>query len=75
MWSLAVRDTAVLPVAPPGVIPNYIDPPNNGHTAAVASLLTLVLAYIAVAVRLFTKVRIVRKAGFDDCRFEMLHVQ
>lgn len=66
MWSVVARDTADLPVAPPGITPNYIDPPNNGYNAIVACILTLVLAAIAVAVRLFTKFAIVRKTGFDD---------
>lgn len=74
MWSLDVRDTADLPLAPPGVSPNYINPPNDGDNPVVASLLTPVLAALAVAVRIFTKLKIVRKTGFDDCKLKMLHV-
>lgn len=72
MRPLIPRDTADLPVAPPGVTPNYIDPPNNGHTPITVCLFTLVLAAIAVAVRVFTKITIVRKTGLDDCKSEML---
>ena len=74
MWFLATRDTADLPVAPPGVTPNYIDPPNSGYALIVACLLTLVMAAIAVAVRVFTKVVILRKTGLDDCKLELSRV-
>ena len=75
MWSLDARDTADLPLAPPGIIPNYTDPPNDGGNPVVASLLTLVLAALAVAVRIFTKVKIVRKTGLDDCKLKMSHIK
>ena len=72
MWPLIARDSAVLPQAPPGVEPNYINPPTSGGDPVITSLFTLVLAALAVAVRLFTKARIVRETGFDDCELEML---
>ena len=54
---------------PPGVEPNFEDPPSqlHGNIALHASFLSV--ATIVVAMRLFTRLRILRmKLGIDDCK-------
>lgn len=49
--------------APPGVIPNYVDPVSRGHGAADAALVSLVFAAIVIALRLFTKICVTHIPG------------
>lgn len=39
---------------PPGVLPNFTDPPNLRRTGVVALLVTLVLSTLAVTMRIYT---------------------
>ena len=52
---------------PPGVRPNFVDPPNlkTPFTAIIISL--LVLNSIAVGSRIYTKAVVVRKLALEDC--------
>lgn len=54
-------------VPPPGVIPNFIDPPNLRHTAIAVQVVTLVLSTFAVAMRIYTKAYIKRQMAAADC--------
>lgn len=53
---------------PPGVVPNFIDPPNLYDTAIAVQIVTLVLSTVAVAMRIYTKVRIIHQMAAADCR-------
>ena len=54
---------------PPGVVPNFVNPPETIWPARVLSGLFLLLAAIALAARLFVKLRIVGKMQLEDCKF------
>ena len=52
---------------PPGIIPNFIDPPSlYGINIAVNST-CLIVATICVAIRAYTKFVIMRIHGWEDC--------
>ena len=52
---------------PPGVTPNFINPPSleNAIIAVTATTLTLTLSLLAI--RLYTTLRITHSASYDDC--------
>lgn len=51
---------------PPGVIPNFTNPENRGPTLVIVGAILLGLVVIAMANRAYTKLRIIRKASWDD---------
>ncbi len=56
---------------PPEVVatwprPNYINPETRGPDLIVAGLITLSVALICLALRLYVRVRIMRKTEMDD---------
>lgn len=52
---------------PPGVIPNFIDPPNLQHRVIITLTLCITLSTLTVMLRICTKIFIVRKTTIDDC--------
>ncbi len=57
--------------APPEVIatwpkPNYVNPETRGPDLIVAGLITLIFAIIALILRLYVRLRIIRKTEIDD---------
>lgn len=55
------------PSFPPGVVPNYVDPVSRGYSKATdAALVSFVFAASAVALRIFTKLRVTHSPGWDD---------
>lgn len=46
--------------------PNYIDPPTRGHGVLVVNVVCLSLAFLVVAMRLYTRLRITCSIGVDD---------
>ena len=57
--------------APPEVVaswprPNYINPETRGPDLIIAGLVTLVFALICCALRLYVRIRIMRKTAMDD---------
>ena len=69
---LVPRDHLTVTGPPPGTVPNYIDPPNNANACQVVSIFTIVLAFVLVVSRVGTKVFIIHKFGWDDCKFLIL---
>lgn len=61
-----------LTLAPDGTPINYINPTSRGTACQIVGLFTLVLAFIIVVLRMGTKTFILRKFGWDDCRFLVL---
>lgn len=57
---------------PPGVIPNFVDPPNLLHIFILVLTLCVSLPTIAILLRMYTKLFILRKVVFEDCRFQPL---
>lgn len=50
---------------PPGIIPNFTDPPNLHRTGVAVQ--ALLLSTFAVAIRIYTKARIMRQMAAADC--------
>lgn len=57
---------------PPGVEPNFVDPPNLEHIFILVLTLCVSFSAIAVFLRMYTKLFILRKVAFEDCRFQSL---
>jgi hypothetical protein len=52
---------------PPGVVPNFVDPPTN-RTAIFGVFVTcLVIMTLAVAIRMYTKIFMLKKLAVEDC--------
>ncbi len=57
--------------APPEVVatwpkPNYVNPQARGPDLIVAGLVTLVFAIISLLLRMYVRIRIMRKTDWDD---------
>ena len=57
---------------PPGVVPNFVDPPNLHPIGTVTILLSLIFSTLAVAMRIFTKIRYMKSLVTVDCGFYIL---
>ena len=53
---------------PPGEVPNFVDPYSKGPILVIASTITLFLGLCFFGIRIYTKLFIVRKAAWDDCK-------
>lgn len=53
---------------PPGVTPNFIDPYSIGEELKAAGILFVVLTTISTAIRLHTKLFIIKTHGWEDCK-------
>ena len=52
---------------PPGVVPNYDDPPNMKALSLTALVLCLLFPIMAVAMRIYTKARVMHHMALEDC--------
>ena len=53
--------------APPGVISNFSDPPSSYDAAVAINIVFLVLSTLTLAMRIYTKVRIIHQMALADC--------
>lgn len=53
---------------PPGIIPNYVDPPNLEKEFYIDLILCLTISVLVVSMRMWTKARLVRKVQIEDCK-------
>lgn len=53
---------------PPGVERNLVNPQNWDTIVLLTIILCSVFSTVAVAIRCYTKFRIVRKWGWEDCK-------
>ena len=53
---------------PPGVVPNFHNPPNLDVFVALTITLCVAFATLAVLLRMYTKVFILRALAWEDCR-------
>ncbi|KAM0803469.1 hypothetical protein BDR22DRAFT_970763 [Usnea florida] len=51
---------------PPGVVPNFVDPPNSYDAAVAINIVFLVLSTLSLAMRIYTKVRIMHQMALAD---------
>jgi hypothetical protein len=57
---------------PPGVTPNFVDPPTISTLPRIFIYVTLPPMVIFVILRFYTRITITRKVGIDDCMFSGL---
>ena len=53
---------------PPGVLPNFNDPYNTDSTINGTLGICIAISSIFVLLRLYTKLYIIRKYGWEDCQ-------
>lgn len=46
--------------------PNYINPDTRGPALMIVELITLPLALLCLGLRLYVRIKIIRKTGWDD---------
>ena len=54
---------------PAGVIPNLVDPPNLEATIIPILAVCLTISTLAVLVRLYSKLFLLRSVAYEDCEF------
>jgi hypothetical protein len=52
---------------PPGVMPNFVDPPNLRREVILGLTIYMTTATLVVLMRLYTKLFLFRKIIFEDC--------
>ena len=62
---LLLNASAVPP--PPGIVPNYVDPPSIGYAVLVVATISMILATIMLALRVFTKLYLIKAWNLEDC--------
>ena len=62
---------AALP--PPGVVPSHVDPYSDGPVLIIVGSILVAVMLLFVSVRIYTKVKIVRKSSPDDCESDLTH--
>ena len=53
---------------PPGVVPNFEHPESRGHLIILVTAILLPIATFVLALRIYTRVALVRYLGSDDCK-------
>lgn len=53
---------------PPGVRPNFVNPPSYESTIVALEGVFLALMLIALSVRVYVRTRITKSIGWDDCK-------
>jgi len=62
-------------LAPPdGIVPNLINPDNQTGCYILTIVICVTFSSLAVLARLYTKLRIARKIGWEDCKFPGKHL-
>ena len=54
--------------APSGLTSNFINPPSKVVWDTVTQVVCLTVASLLVAMRMYTKIRVLRHSGLDDCK-------
>lgn len=62
-----IMESAASP-PPPGHVSNFVNPENQLISSAVAQMVCFGVATVVVAMRLYTKLRITKDMGWDDCK-------
>lgn len=64
-------DLSKIPAAPPppGIIPNFIDPPSLANMPRIFTYITLPPMILFLAMRMYVRIFVTHKIGLDDCEF------
>lgn len=60
---------------PPGVIPNFVDPPSNAHISIIVQSIMLPLMLAFVSLRVYSNLWISHKFALSDCEGPPVHFQ
>lgn len=60
-------DTVGVVPPPPGVTPNFVNPPSTGYKVIITTVVTWALATFVLCLRVYVKLGIIRKIKIDDC--------
>ena len=55
-------------IAPPGVVPNYVDPNTISNQVIVTSVTLIIFTFFFVISRLAIKWQIIKHLTWDDCK-------
>lgn len=55
---------------PPGVTPNFVDPPSLRNYDYASKAICVFLTTSIVAMRMYTKVALVKKTAVEDCEYD-----
>ncbi|KAF2274905.1 uncharacterized protein EI97DRAFT_93477 [Westerdykella ornata] len=53
-------------VPPPGVVPNFVDPPSDGYVLIAVGAALMAVMFLFAGIRFFVKLRIQHKVSADD---------
>ena len=53
---------------PPGVTPNFIDPPSIAPLARITMCVTMAFMLVFLALRIYSRTRVAHAFGMDDCK-------
>lgn len=54
--------------APPGLTHNFVNPPDLETEYHITLLLCMTISFLVVCMRIWTKARLIRKFGREDCK-------
>ena len=54
--------------APPGLTHNFVNPPNLETAFYIDVVLSITISFLVVCIRIWTKARLIRKFGREDCK-------
>lgn len=58
--------------SPPGVESNFVDPENLSRYFVLTSVLAVAISTLATLMRMYTKIWIIQKVGWEDCTINSL---
>ncbi|KAI0517801.1 hypothetical protein F5B22DRAFT_645504 [Xylaria bambusicola] len=61
-WTL---NSPALP-PPPGVVPNFLRPPNKNHVAIIVNVVCLVVTVLVICLRAYARICCIKKLHFED---------
>ena len=66
-----IYNASITPAAkpPPGVTPNFIDPPSEKDVIVAYTTIFTIVATLGVAARMYVRLFIIRKIQIEDCEF------
>ena len=65
--AVVAREQGAAP-PPPGVVPNFVDPPNRNTEIIAVSSVCIAISTIFIAARTFTRLKFIKRHGWEDCK-------
>ena len=53
---------------PPGVTPNFVDPPSTAASFAIGLAIMISVATLLFALRMFTRIYVMKQMQLEDCK-------